>query len=65
MALLASYMIHGRGKSLSEYLAEEVFADAKILSVMPEEANKAEVDLFMANYKRGLIVERATVEQKE
>lgn len=48
-----------------EYLAEEVFADAKILEVMPEEVNKAGVDMFMTHYKSGLTVERAAATQKE
>ncbi len=61
MALLASYMINGKGRKLEDFLAEDVFASAKISSV---EATKEDIEgfnVFFDRYTKGLPVEKAAI----
>ena len=62
MALLASYVVNGNGRKLGEWLDEEVFANAKIETVTPSKEDIDGFNAFFANYKKGLAVERAAVE---
>jgi sugar (pentulose or hexulose) kinase len=62
MALLASYLINGKGQMLSEYLEKEVFAGTKATTVTPDASDIKGFNEFFTNYKKGLTVERAAVE---
>ena len=62
MALLASYRVEGNGVPLSEWLQKNVFANAKINTVEPSKADIDGFNAFFVNYKKGLSVERAAVE---
>ncbi|MBO5606979.1 MAG: ATPase [Treponema sp.] len=62
MALLASFCVNGSGKSLADWLQEKVFASAKVTTVSPTAEDVAGFNAFFANYKKGLAVERAAVD---
>ncbi len=62
MALLASYVVNGNGAKLGDWLNKDVFASAKIETVAPTAEDVAGFNAFFANYKKGLSVERAAVE---
>ncbi len=62
IALLASYMLNGRGRSLEKYLKEDVFADAVCSECMPDDAGRAGFDAYIARYKAALPAERAAAE---
>ena len=61
MALLASYMVNGKGLSLGDFLAKKVFASSKVQSVTATEEDIAGFDSFFAAYTRGLAVEKAAI----
>ena len=62
MALLAAYLVRGNGKALSDWLNEEVFASAKKTTVAPEQKDIDGFNAFFKNYKAGLPVLKAAVE---
>ncbi|MBR1660142.1 MAG: FGGY-family carbohydrate kinase [Oscillospiraceae bacterium] len=63
MALLAAYMLRrGQGESLADYLGNRVFASAKTVTLMAEEADVAGFAEFLSHYKNALPVERAATE---
>ena len=63
MALLAAYMVNrAEGESLEDYLENRVFANANCVTVCPEESDAAGFAAYMQQYKAGLAVERAAVE---
>lgn len=66
MALLAAYTLNvklnGKGKSLSDWLNQEVFASAKVETVNPNAEDVEGFNKFFENYKKGLAVERAAVD---
>jgi sugar (pentulose or hexulose) kinase len=62
MALLASYLLHGKGQDLGTWLEKEVFSSSKKTTVKPEQADIDGFNAFFANYKKGLAVEKAAVE---
>ena len=62
MALLAAYMANkAEGESLEEYLNGHVFADAKGTTLAPEQADVAGFNMYIAQYKALLEVERSAV----
>ncbi|WP_342373355.1 FGGY-family carbohydrate kinase [Propioniciclava soli] len=61
MALLVSFLRAGGG-DLAAWLASEVFGDAAVETVTPDEADVAGFDTFMARYRAGLAIERAAVD---
>ncbi len=61
-ALLAAYMLDGKGRSLSDYLNEEIFASQSGSTIAPTEEDVAGFEAFMARYKAGIPAERAAVE---
>ena len=65
MAILAAFAADNKGMSLSDYLNKEVFARAEITKTEPDAADVKGFDEFFANYKKGLAVERAAVENLE
>ena len=63
IALLADYLVHREGgESLTDYLAEKVFHDAKGTGMDPVAEDVAGYEKFMEKYSRGLAVERAAVD---
>lgn len=64
IALLASYLINGRGASLASFLDNEVFANAKSVVVEPAAADVEGFNRYMENYKAGLAIEKQAVEAK-
>lgn len=62
MALLASYLVHGNGKPLDEWLSAEVFAAAKSTTATPTPEDIDGFNKFLANFKKGLAIEKAAVE---
>lgn len=61
IALLASYMIQKENESLTEFLAQKVFASAEISTVKPTEEDIVGFNVFLERYKQGLPVEKAAV----
>lgn len=63
MAVLAAYCIwKSEGETLDEYLARRVFADAKVVTVQPDESGAAGFGAFLKTYVAGLAAEKAAVE---
>ncbi len=58
MALLAAYMVCGKGKTLAEWLEEEVFAGMDKQTLTPEEAGVKGFKAFMKRYNAGLPAEK-------
>lgn len=61
MALLASYLVNGKGKSLQDFLNFDVFGTSKKTVQEPDSEDVAGFDAFMENYKKGLAVEKAAI----
>ena len=62
MALLASYLVNGNGRTLGEFLDKEVFGDSQKTVQEPDSSDVEGFNTFFANYKKGLAVERAAIE---
>lgn len=62
IALLAAYMQKGKGKSLADYLAQDVFAGYEVTTVRPVEEDVKGFEAFMERYIEGLAIERAALE---
>ncbi len=62
MALLAAYMVNGQGMTLPDYLENKVFAGAKGSVIEPDAGDAEGFDAFIADYVKGLEIERAAVE---
>lgn len=62
MALLAAYMLHGRGEALASYLSRGPFADAGVVTIDPDPREAAEFDEYLAAFLRALPVDRAAAE---
>lgn len=62
MALLAAFMIWGRGLSLEDYLEKKVFASSGILTVMASESEVAGFEEYIRNYRKVLELERHALE---
>ena len=62
MALLAAYRVRGEGRTLAAWLQEEVFADAEGETILPDPAEAAGFDAYLARYTAGLPVEAAAIE---
>lgn len=63
IALLASYRVYGnKEETLADFLAKEVFAGEKELTLVPDAEDTAGFAAFLARYNAALPVERAAVE---
>ncbi|MCR5606354.1 MAG: ATPase [Treponema sp.] len=62
MALLASYLVNGNRMCLGEWLEKDVFASSKKTILTPEQSDVDGFNAFFENYKKGLPVLRAAVE---
>ena len=61
MALLAAYVGAGEEKSLADFLAMRVFADAETTVVEPDPADVSGYAAFLDRYRAGLAIERAAI----
>ncbi|MBQ6224806.1 MAG: FGGY-family carbohydrate kinase [Bacteroidaceae bacterium] len=64
IALLAGYLINNKGKSLADYLEEDVFAGNTGTSVAPTAEDVAGFEKYIENYKKCLPIEHVAVECK-
>lgn len=62
IALLASYHINSEGRTLEQYLEEEVFIRQDVITIEPVQADVEGFEIFMERYKQGLAIERSAVE---
>lgn len=62
MAVLASYLVNGKGKALGDWLNAEVFAQAKSTTATPTQEDIDGFNKFFANFKKALAVEKAAIE---
>ena len=62
IALLASYMVHKNGRSLAQFLNEDVFASSESKTVVPDPADVEGFNTFFARYTKGLPVVKAATE---
>ena len=62
IALLAAYMVYGKGKTLEAYLDEDIFTDMPSVTMEPDPADVAGYEQFMTRYTAGLDIERKAVE---
>lgn len=65
MAVLASYLVNGGGKTLDAWLAEKVFATSKKTTVSPKQDDIEGFNKFFARYTKGLAIEKAAIESIE
>ena len=67
IAVLASYMLYRQkcsdnAESLSEYLANKVFAGEEAVKMSPDAADVAGFETYLERFKAGLVAEKAAVE---
>ncbi len=62
MALLAAFMINKNGRSLADFLSEDVFSQSESETLLPDKVGHDYFESFMSNYKTGLSVQRAAAE---
>ncbi|MFP3714123.1 xylulokinase [Puerhibacterium sp. TATVAM-FAB25] len=62
IAVLAAYAAAGSGQDLGTYLAERVFADARLDVVEPAAADEEGFAAYLERYAAGLAVERAATQ---
>ena len=54
IALLASFLAHGKGRTLADFLNSEAFADAQVSTISATVEEIEGFNVFMERYKRGL-----------
>ena len=62
MALLASYLLDGNGRNLAQYLDEDVFRDAKSVTITASKEECVGFNSFLESYKKAFEVEKKAVE---
>lgn len=65
MAVLASYLVNGGGKTLDAWLSENVFATSKKTTVVPKQDDVEGFNKFFERYTKGLAIEKAAIESIE
>ncbi|HFI0139108.1 TPA: xylulokinase [Streptococcus suis] len=63
IALLADYLNYATEQPLSSYLEEIVFVDAPVETIEPNSEDSEGFKVFLANYKKGLAIEKVAVER--
>ena len=61
MALLASFLVNGKEKTLAEYLNTKVFANAKSSTVCASKEDIEGFNKFFSLYCKGLAIEKAAI----
>ena len=54
MAILAEYMVNGGGKTLPDYLDEDVFSSMESSTLAPTKEGNEGFEKYIENYKAGL-----------
>jgi sugar (pentulose or hexulose) kinase len=62
IALLAAFMLHGKDKSLKQFLAEKVFAGKAGIKIEPSQKDVESFKIFMKRYSAGLKIEQSAAE---
>ena len=62
VALQASYMLNGQGRSLADWLDEDVFTGQQGETIEPDPEDVKGFDAYMEKYIRGLAIERAAID---
>ena len=62
IALLASYLVQEDDSSLQEFLSKKVFGSSEATTIVPTKEDIDGFNAFFVNYKKGLAVEKAAVE---
>ncbi len=62
MSLLALYSIHSGGKSLPDYLDDNIFSHQDVKTVEADTDDLAGFERYYENYKKGLAAEKAAVD---
>lgn len=62
IAVLAAYSTEHRGRSLTEFLAGDVFAGAELVTISPQPADVAGFEEFMRRYVAALPVQLAAIQ---
>ena len=65
IALLAGYMVKSNGKSLADYLEEDVFNGNTGTEIAPSPEDVAGFNKYIASYKAGLPIEQVAAEYKK
>ena len=65
IALLAAYLVKGEGKALADYLETDVFAGNTGTSIAPTPEDVEGFNRYIENYRRGLAIEQAAVDNKQ
>ncbi|MBR4321700.1 MAG: ATPase, partial [Treponema sp.] len=65
MAVLASYLVNGKGKALDAWLNENVFASSKKTTIEAKKDDVEGFNAFFARYTKGLAIEKAAIENIE
>ncbi len=63
IALLAAYMIDQHGKSLENFLAEDVFGQDQGITITPSAEEIAGYQIFMSRYREGIDIEKTAIHQ--
>ncbi len=58
IALLAAYMMDRHGKSLENFLAEDVFGQDQGITITPSAEEIAGYQIFMSRYREGIDIEK-------
>ena len=61
MAVLASYLVNGAGRTLQDFLADDVFATMTSETIAPSEDDVAGYRNYLAEYEAGLAIEKAAI----
>ncbi|HPY11336.1 MAG TPA: FGGY-family carbohydrate kinase [Sphaerochaeta sp.] len=61
IALLASYLVHGKGRTLADFLNSEAFADAQVSTICATAEEIEGFNVFMKRYKDGLPILREAI----
>ncbi|MFR0959610.1 MAG: FGGY-family carbohydrate kinase, partial [Enterococcus sp.] len=63
IALLAAYMMYRHGKSLENFLAEDVFGQDQGITITPSAEEIAGYQIFMSRYREGIDIEKTAIHQ--
>ena len=63
IALLAAYMMDRHGKSLENFLAEDVFGQDQGITITPSAEEIAGYQIFMSRYREGIDIEKTAIHQ--
>lgn len=61
IAVLAAYLINGKGRSLEDFLNEEVFDEGSGITMQPDPEDVKGFDEYIERYEKGLTIEQEAV----